>query len=187
MAKNRSHFDVVQPGPSMDKLKSTTTARKSSLPTRADGGPEGDVLSFEMDPQTLAIRKKKERLVRRTMTFLRPYLASQLKKSLQFEILPSFRVLPQVTWRYHAECSSICLGGFERDPADPQFYNCSPLHIPILCGWKRMVRYQLLPCRAPLLLSSFSYTCMIVPRERSAMAGFCIELHVDVLWRRKKP
>ncbi|EPB79848.1 DNA gyrase/topoisomerase IV, A subunit [Ancylostoma ceylanicum] len=61
MAKNRSQFDVVQPGPCPDKLKTaTTTARKSSLPVRTDGGPEGDVLSFEMDPQTLAIRKKKE-------------------------------------------------------------------------------------------------------------------------------
>ncbi|VDM81011.1 unnamed protein product [Strongylus vulgaris] len=64
MAKNRSHFDVVQPGPCIDKLKTaTTTARKSSLPVRTDGGPEGDVLSFEMDPQTLATRKKKERQV----------------------------------------------------------------------------------------------------------------------------
>ncbi|KAK6746429.1 hypothetical protein RB195_012496 [Necator americanus] len=119
MAKNRSHFDVVQPSPCLDKLKTaTTTARKSSLPVRADGGPEGDVLSYEMDPQSLAIRKKKE---------------------AQFEILPCTRKLPQVSWQYHTECSSVCLGGLERDPSDPQFYNCSPLHIPILCGWRRML------------------------------------------------
>ncbi|KAL6725802.1 hypothetical protein Aduo_007831 [Ancylostoma duodenale] len=119
MAKNRSQFDVVQPGPCPDKLKTaTTTARKSSLPVRNDGGPEGDVLSFEMDPQTLAIRKKKE---------------------MQFEILPCSRTIPQVTWQYHTECSPVCLGGLERDPADPQFYTCSPLHIPILCGWRRVL------------------------------------------------
>ncbi|EYC42220.1 hypothetical protein Y032_0538g3129 [Ancylostoma ceylanicum] len=64
-----------------------------------------------MDPQTLAIRKKKE---------------------MQFEILPCSRTIPQVTWQYHTECSPVCLGGLERDPADPQFYTCSPLHIPIL-------------------------------------------------------
>ncbi|KIH47702.1 hypothetical protein ANCDUO_22234, partial [Ancylostoma duodenale] len=71
-----------------------------------------------MDPQTLAIRKKKE---------------------MQFEILPCSRTIPQVTWQYHTECSPVCLGGLERDPADPQFYTCSPLHIPILCGWRRML------------------------------------------------
>lgn len=37
---------------------------------RADGGPEGDVLSFEMDPQTLAIRKKKEMQVTDNQTYV---------------------------------------------------------------------------------------------------------------------
>ncbi|VDO64355.1 unnamed protein product [Heligmosomoides polygyrus] len=118
MAKNRSQFDVVQPGPCPDKLKtSSTTARKSSLPVRSDGGPE-EALSYEMDPQTLATR---------------------LKKEAQFEIVPCSLTLPQVSWQYHTECSPVCLGGLERDPADPQFYSCSPLHIPVLCGWRRVL------------------------------------------------
>ncbi|XGW14545.1 hypothetical protein V3C99_000670 [Haemonchus contortus] len=118
MAKNRSQFDVVQPGPCLDRLKtSSTTARKSSLPVRVDGGPE-EALNYEMDPQTLAIR---------------------LKKEAQFEVLPCSQAPPHVTWQYHTECSPVCLGGLERDPCDPQFYKCSPLHIPILCGWRRVL------------------------------------------------
>ncbi|VDO51907.1 unnamed protein product [Haemonchus placei] len=71
MAKNRSQFDVVQPGPCLDRLKTSQSP-------------------------------------------------------------------PHVTWQYHTECSPVCLGGLERDPCDPQFYKCSPLHIPILCGWRRV-------------------------------------------------
>ncbi|VDL73777.1 unnamed protein product [Nippostrongylus brasiliensis] len=60
MAKNRSQFDVVQPGPCPDRLKtSSIMARKSSAPVRSEGGPE-DVINYEMDPQTLALRRKKE-------------------------------------------------------------------------------------------------------------------------------
>ncbi|KAK6013847.1 hypothetical protein OSTOST_20812, partial [Ostertagia ostertagi] len=118
MAKNRSQFDVVQPGPCPDRLKtSSTTARKSSLPVRADGGPE-EALNYEMDPQTLAIRMKKE---------------------AQFEVLPCSQPIPHTTWQYHTECSPVCLGGLERDPANSQFFTCSPLHIPILCGWRRVL------------------------------------------------
>ncbi|WKY02836.1 hypothetical protein Q1695_016266 [Nippostrongylus brasiliensis] len=118
MAKNRSQFDVVQPGPCPDRLKtSSIMARKSSAPVRSEGGPE-DVINYEMDPQTLALRRKKE---------------------AQFEIRPYSEPLPPVKWHYHTECTQICLGGLERDPAHPQFNKCSPLHIPILCGWRRVL------------------------------------------------
>uniref|UniRef100_A0A158P7E2 SET domain-containing protein n=1 Tax=Angiostrongylus cantonensis TaxID=6313 RepID=A0A158P7E2_ANGCA len=91
-------------------------ARKSSVPVRVEGDLR-DALSYEMDPATLAIRLKKEAL---------------------FDIVPCNQPLPHVVWQYHTECTPVCLAGLDRDPADPLFYKCSPLHIPLLCGWRRM-------------------------------------------------
>ncbi|VDM60059.1 unnamed protein product [Angiostrongylus costaricensis] len=100
-------------------------ARKSSVPVRVEGDLR-DALSYEMDPATLAIRLKKEALI-------------DLLPILQFDILPCNQPLPHVVWQYHTECTPVCLAGLDRDPADPQFYKCSPLHIPLLCGWRRML------------------------------------------------
>ncbi|KJH51002.1 Methyl-CpG binding domain protein [Dictyocaulus viviparus] len=92
-------------------------ARKSSMAVRVEGNLASMPCS-EMDQETLTIR---------------------LEKEAQFEVLPCSQSIPNVIWQYHTECTPVCLGGLERDPADPQFYKCSPLHIPILCGWRRML------------------------------------------------
>lgn len=150
------------------------------MPVRSDGGPE-EALSYEMDPQTLATRLKKEAQVCIAFS-LSASVKGYRKPRFQFEIVPCSLTLPQVSWQYHTECSPVCLGGLERDPADPQFYSCSPLHIPVLCGWRRVVR------SAPGWIGAlwkrygilFSCICTRAHFDESAMVGFSTVRHVDV-------
>uniref|UniRef100_A0A1I7XH15 C3H1-type domain-containing protein n=1 Tax=Heterorhabditis bacteriophora TaxID=37862 RepID=A0A1I7XH15_HETBA len=131
MAKNRSQFDVVQPDRSVPE-KTKPTARKSSISLpRIDGGTPYLQSQYEnggmnkMDPREIEQRKRRENL---------------------YKVVPrnSIGQLSSRCQTYHDECSSECLHGLDCDPYDPKFQTCSPLHIPMMCGWQRiMYLYQL--------------------------------------------
>ncbi|CAI5446229.1 unnamed protein product [Caenorhabditis angaria] len=39
--------------------------------------------------------------------------------------------------KFHEKCGPECLQNMDSDPYNSRFYECSPLHIPLLCGWRR--------------------------------------------------
>ncbi|KAF1761908.1 hypothetical protein GCK72_010167 [Caenorhabditis remanei] len=71
-------------------------------------------------------------------------LEENKKKQQLFEkiIVPTPKLAPLRTLVPHNQCGPDCLMKMDADPYDSKFHRNSPIHTPLLCGWRRL-RYTM--------------------------------------------
>ncbi|CAB3401694.1 unnamed protein product [Caenorhabditis bovis] len=126
----RRLFDPSQSTPKMPVLGVPTCDGNDGVGGGDDDDVDDDVV---VTRENLKARRRK----RNELTSNEIVERRRKQNIINRTIVRAPQLQPLSELKFHELCGPDCLQGMDADPYDSRFHRCSPLHVPILCGWRR--------------------------------------------------